>query len=209
MPDFDARIEAGTATLTIVEWTDLTPSPSGEPRSRRNPRPGYPETFLKATGSVGATVEIRAVPMGNVGRHDGAENASSLADSSQDWVVDALIGSIVENLSDRYPGTEVYSSATITDNNETAIIGTLTGGPENKWDVGDQYRLRMADAALNGRLFTIDCIEHPTTPPRVTQAAGWSAEATIELLESGHYTFVVTRADGGGGLILHLDVEVS
>lgn len=201
MPDFEARIESGTATVSTEIWTDVTPGPSGYPRNRRNPHPGFQETFLLATGSPGDNVELRAVPMGNAGRHDGADASPILWDSSQSWTVGALVGSIVENLSDG-------SSGTITANTTETVTAALSGGTYNNWGIGDRYRLRMADAALDGRLFSIDCVEHPGTPPFVSQASGWSAEATVGLLATGHHTFTLNRP-GGGGLIMHLDAEVT
>lgn len=204
MPDFDARFESGTATIAQATWTDITPNPNGNVQNRRNPIPGIPEVFLKATGSIGDTIYIRAVPMGNQGRHDGPDVTSILSDNDQSWTPGALVGSIVENLSDGPNG----SSGTITANTATTITASLSGGTNNHWSNGDRYRLRMADAALDGRLFIVDCLEHPTPPPSISQASGWSAEATVALLASGHYTFSVHR-NGGGGLIMHIDAEVS
>jgi len=73
----------------------------------------------------------------SVGSHTGADNATDLVDShiaEEQWVVDGLIGYVVDNESDG-------SSATITDNDGTTVIGTLAGGAENDWDNGDAYRI--------------------------------------------------------------------
>jgi hypothetical protein len=70
----------------------------------------------------------------SVGVHTGADNATDLVDSGASWVVDGLIGYVVDNETDG-------SSATITDNDGTTVTGTLAGGSENDWDNGEVYRI--------------------------------------------------------------------
>ena len=66
------------------------------------------------------------------GTHDGAANASVLADSSQAWTNDEFIDRKVMNITDG-------SEAIITDNDATTITAPLAGGTDNDWDVGDVY----------------------------------------------------------------------
>jgi len=63
------------------------------------------------------------------------------------------------------------------------------------------------DAALDERLFYGWFAERPSaTAPIVTSPVGQSSVRTFTPLEEGHYTYVLRR-QGGGGIILHLDVE--
>jgi hypothetical protein len=65
------------------------------------------------------------------------------------------------------------------------------------------------DAALGGRLFFGWFAEHASTsPPAVTSPPGQSSVRRFTPGQTGHYTYVLRRT-GGGGIILHLDVETS
>jgi len=66
------------------------------------------------------------------GAHTGADGAAGLTHAGATWVVDALIGSYVVNLTDG-------SYAKITDNAGTTVEGTLSGGADNDWDTGDLF----------------------------------------------------------------------
>jgi hypothetical protein len=61
------------------------------------------------------------------------------------------------------------------------------------------------DSALGARLLTGMLAEAPGAPPAITTPAGQSSVQSFTPAVVGHYTFVLRR-DGGGGLILHLDV---
>ena len=63
------------------------------------------------------------------------------------------------------------------------------------------------DGALDGRLFYGWFAEWASaSAPLVTSPAGQSSVRSFTPLEPGHYTYVLRRR-GGGGCILHLDVE--
>lgn len=65
------------------------------------------------------------------GTHDGLDDAAVLTDSTASWTIDALIGKVIENVTDG-------SSGIITDNTATTVTATLAGG-DNDWDIGDTY----------------------------------------------------------------------
>ena len=65
----------------------------------------------------------------------------------------------------------------------------------------------LSDTELGGDLFDLVTLEYPGTfTPIVRRDAGWSAIFDIEINAVGHYTFQVTRPNGGSQ-ILHLDAE--
>ena len=66
--------------------------------------------------------------------------------------------------------------------------------------------LVLPDSLLGGDLFDMDCIEYASAgSPHVFQTAGWSAVFDVKVNAEGHYTFAVYR-EGGGTVVLHLDV---
>ena len=68
-----------------------------------------------------------------MGTHTGAANASVLTDSYADFLRAGVIaGMIIYNYTDG-------SEAIITGVTQTTITGTLAGGADNDWDVGDKY----------------------------------------------------------------------
>lgn len=70
------------------------------------------------------------------GEHDGGDDSAILSVSTATWTVDALIGKYIENSTDG-------SSGIISDNDETTITVTLSGG-DNDWDDGDTYVIHDA-----------------------------------------------------------------
>ena len=68
----------------------------------------------------------------STGSHDGAGSAAALTDSTQDWVVNGLIGGTIRNTTDGSRGI-------ITANTATTVTATLSGGTDNDWDVSDAY----------------------------------------------------------------------
>jgi hypothetical protein len=109
--------------------------------------------YLTLNGTY-TMITIPATAFTKDGTHTGAANAAVLTDAAATFVVDALIGYYVRNLTDG-------SRALITDNDGTTITGTLTGGTQNDWDAGDEYvvetlagtNLPFAVAPLNGRVY--------------------------------------------------------
>ena len=74
--------------------------------------------------------------------HDGAGNAGTLTDTMAHFRSKGVLGGvgmIVYNLTDG-------SQAVITAVDETTLTGTLAGGTDNDWDVGDQYLVVTLDA---------------------------------------------------------------
>lgn len=102
----------------------------------------------KVTGAstVALTAITRAVLLS--GTHSGSNNASSLTDTTRDFVpyyfdIDT---DIVKNTTDG-------SQATITGVTKYNITGTLSGGTDNDWDTSDAYQIveggTLADVAKN------------------------------------------------------------
>lgn len=81
---------------------------------------------------IGAGITYSGFPSNVRGAHDGSANASAVTDSSASFTTNALVGRVIHNVTDG-------SSATITANTATTITGTLSGGTDNDWDVGDIY----------------------------------------------------------------------
>lgn len=75
------------------------------------------------------------------GTHDGASNAAVLSDSAASWGINALVGKVVQNVTDG-------SYAVITANTATTVTGTLAGGTDDDWDSGDAYSIQGDSAGL-------------------------------------------------------------
>ena len=79
------------------------------------------------------------------GAHDGGNATATLTDSGADFVIDGVvIGDIVLNLTDGSEGNVTAVAA-------TTIGGSLIGGTDNLWDIGDQYEV------YRSRLMTTSC----------------------------------------------------
>ncbi len=64
-----------------------------------------------------------------------------------------------------------------------------------------------ADVDLTGRTFMTQLVEFPgSTPPNLLHPPGLSSVTTFTPAVAGHYTLVIRRRLGGGGVFLHLDV---
>lgn len=90
-------------------------------------------------GTWAGTVSLlRKVPQGqgplSSGVHSGAANAAALTQAAAGWTADELIGKYSFNETDD-------SIAPITDNAATTITGTLVGGTDNDYDIGDAWSL--------------------------------------------------------------------
>lgn len=70
------------------------------------------------------------------GDHDGGASAAVLTDSTQGWTTDEWVDYWIKNITDG-------SVALITANTATTITGTLYGGTDNDWDVGDDYQIQV------------------------------------------------------------------
>jgi hypothetical protein len=68
------------------------------------------------------------------GTDDTSAAAATMTDSTASFTVDALIGLYIFNLTDG-------SFGVITDNTATVVTATLTGGTNNNWDSGDEYKI--------------------------------------------------------------------
>lgn len=72
-----------------------------------------------------------------MGAHDGANNAGSLHDTIGQFItsgVRAMYGMVLYNLTDG-------SSGPVTAADEESLTANLTGGTDNDWDTGDEYRI--------------------------------------------------------------------
>ena len=73
------------------------------------------------------------------GTHTGGAHSTILTDSTKTWVVNGLIGATLHNTKD-------VSSGIITSNTaNTATVTALTEGTDNRWEVGDTYRVQELD----------------------------------------------------------------
>jgi len=107
---------------------------------------------------VDGFVEERAYDYGS---HDAADSATVMTDSVRTpghWVVDALIGKTIYNITDG-------SSGVITDNDEhTVTVAALAGGADNKWQAGDTYMIRTDHTAQARSSAAGDCNLVPMSP---------------------------------------------
>ncbi len=80
-----------------------------------------------------------------VGTDDsGGTGATFLTDSTKSWAVNELVGQTINNTTDG-------SSAVITSNTPTTVLGTLSGGSGNVWDNLDAYTISSKfDLVNNG-----------------------------------------------------------
>jgi len=66
--------------------------------------------------------------------HTGANNASTLTDSSRNYYTDTWVDCLIKNTTD---GSQMLATA----NTATTISGTLSGGTDNDWDTNDVYTI--------------------------------------------------------------------
>ncbi len=90
------------------------------------------EVFIGYTNGAECQADSGTTDHISLGRHDGANNASVLTDSSASFTASGLIGMTVTNVEDN-------SSGTITANTATTVTATLSGGGD--WDKGDAYHI--------------------------------------------------------------------
>jgi hypothetical protein len=62
------------------------------------------------------------------------------------------------------------------------------------------------DSDLGGELFSITPLETPGIAPPVYKDSGWSAVFEIAVEDEGHYTYLVSRPNGGA-VVVHFDAE--
>lgn len=85
---------------------------------------------------TGLVLDLRSDDLASdEGSHDGDNNASVLTDSSKSWVTDALVGTVIHNLTDGSHGQ-------ITANTATTVTATLAAGTDNDWDLDDDYTIQ-------------------------------------------------------------------
>jgi hypothetical protein len=97
-------------------------------------------------------------------------------------------------------------------------INPFVGGPHRyrRVELGTEVTISAVvagvtaplDAALGGRLFLGWFAEWPAARPTVTSPPGQSSVRRFTPSAFGHYTYVLRR-QGGGGVILHLEVAGS
>lgn len=74
------------------------------------------------------------IELGGAGSHTADSGSLSLMDASKSWGADTLIGVYVYNLTDGSRGQ-------ITGNTNNTVTAILTGGKNNVWNIGDQYKI--------------------------------------------------------------------
>lgn len=85
---------------------------------------------------TGLVLDLRSEDLvAEEGSHTGDNGANALTDSAQNWVVNALVGMVVHNITDGSHGT-------ITANTATTVTATLAGGTDNDWDTSDVYSIQ-------------------------------------------------------------------
>lgn len=105
--------------------------------------------------------------------HDGPDEALSLTDSIGRFRtrgIQAGVGMILYNLTDG-------SQAVVTGVTEDNLVGTLTGGVDNFWEIGDQYLIVTVDAFERA---TVDhYLEVTASDIAAAVAAGGQCECSI------------------------------
>jgi len=75
------------------------------------------------------------------GTHTAGGASAYLLDSAQNFIPNILVGLMVHNVTDG-------SSGTITANDETIVVATLTGGTDNDWDTNDVYYIGYSNGLI-------------------------------------------------------------
>jgi hypothetical protein len=110
-----------------------------------------PDLILNADTSgldrplTGWSISMVHIDGDHAGAHDGSADAVTLTDEDAGFPPDLLIGYTISNATDS-------STATITDNTASTVTGTLSGGSQNDWDVGDTYTI-AAEPTENSELY--------------------------------------------------------
>lgn len=119
------------------------------------------------------------------GTHKGNDGSLDMIDSSKNWEESPpeLKGGTVHNLTDG-------SKAVIVNNTEKSIVGALSGGAENDWDVGDKYGWALNDAEhlppdflFNGGAY-------------VPETVIFNPDGTTPLRGTGDYVMEITEMHG-------------
>jgi len=93
----------------------------------------------------GGNIIDENAPVDNgTGEHMGSNNSATLVCSGKGWSTDAFISvpHYVYNLTDGSKGL-------ITSNTSDTVIATLSGGTDNNWDAGDQFKITNGYPALD------------------------------------------------------------
>ena len=102
-----------------------------------------PSLFDTGEGYEGEAIhgQIHGIPDSYyaTGTHTGGTSTTVLTDSTRAWVVNGLVGARLHNTKDVSYGTITSNTAT------TATVTALAGGTDNRWEVGDSYRVQELD----------------------------------------------------------------
>jgi len=133
-----------TGTLPTGKWFSIVVVPMNTRRASNigfvMGQPTSPSVPLEITDAGDDSTITWTIPVHpqlgvyDVGEHDGLDNAGALTDSTEAWETNELAGKTVKNLTD---GSEV----TVVSNTATVVSGTLAGGTDNDWDIGDEYQI--------------------------------------------------------------------
>ncbi len=95
------------------------------------------------------------------GVHDGGDNEAVMADASQSFGVDDLIGWTIHNITKN-------EYAVVTDNDGTSVTGVLSGGED--WDDDDQYEINKS--------LTIISVDNTVTATGILMASSRAGSGT-------------------------------
>lgn len=102
-----------------------------------------PSLFDTGEGYEGEAIhgQIHGIPDSYyaTGTHTGGTSTTVLTDSTRAWVVNGLVGARLHNTKDVSYGTITSNTAT------TATVTALAGGTDNRWELGDTYRVQELD----------------------------------------------------------------
>ena len=134
----------------------------------------------------GGDFSVIGVETQETGTHDGPSGNADLVDSGAAWTVNQFIDDLVSNITDG-------SSATVSSNTATDVVGALSGGTEDDWDAADQYSIavnKFEIAGLNASYFSVGSII------KIEGSTGNDGFYTIAaVVESGGNTFIKVEED--------------
>lgn len=144
-----------TGTLETGKFYSAVVAPVNERRSSnvgfvlgQPTAPSVPVEITEAGSTSSITWTIPVHPQKSIvalGSTTGVDGSASCIDADQSFIVNELAGKTIKNLTDK-------SEATIISNTANQIVGTLSGGTDNDWDLGDEYQV-IDDEATARRIY--------------------------------------------------------
>ncbi len=114
---------------------------------------GSPDEIVEGVTFRDFTVKNAGLnpPITDTGAHTGANDQTTLTDTTKSWTPGALVDQWVNNYGDRdtdYNPARSYGQ--ITANTATTVTATLTGGVDNDWDTGDSFIITSYESFYDG-----------------------------------------------------------